>query len=1170
MSALPISLEDKYTLASGRIYLSGVQALVRLAMVQRERDLAAGLNTAGFISGYRGSPLGGFDQSLWKARKHLKEHHIHFTPGVNEELAVTAVWGSQQLGLFEGAKYDGVFAMWYGKGPGVDRAGDAMKHANAAGSSRHGGVLMLAGDDHACKSSTLPHQSEHAFDAAMIPVLYPTGVQEIIELGLHGFAMSRYSGCYVAFKVVSETVDASASINADPHSPKIILPEDFQLPEGGVNIRWPDAPMEQELRLQRDKVYAALAYARVNRLNRVTIDSPRPRLGIIASGKSYLDVLQALEDLGLDEKAAGEIGIRLCKAGMPWPLEPNGVREFARGLEEILVVEEKRQLIEYQLKEQLYNWRDSERPRVVGKYDEHGEWEVARSEWLLPAAGELTPAMVARVIARRIARFHTSPIIEARLKFIESKEAELARPRAKVARIPYFCSGCPHNTSTRVPEGSKALAGIGCHYLAIWIRPDETMTFTQMGGEGVPWVGVAPFTEMKHVFANLGDGTYFHSGLLAVRQAVASGVNITYKILFNDAVAMTGGQPVDGQLTVPQVTQQVLAEGAKRVVVVTDEPEKYATVTNLAPGTTVHHRDELDAIQRELREIPGTTVMVYDQTCAAEKRRRRKRGTFPDPQKRVVINELVCEGCGDCSVKSNCLSVVPVETEFGRKRAIDQSSCNKDYSCVKGFCPSFVTVEGGRLRKKRPVVSEVLAALPQPELPDLAKPYGILVTGVGGTGVVTIGQLLGMAAHLEGKGAAVLDMTGLAQKGGSVYSHIRIAKRPEDIHAVRIAAGEARAVLGCVMIVAASDEALAKMRAGHTRAVVNADVAPTGGFTKDPDLQVPTRGMADAIAEAVGPGAAEFVDATALATALMGDSIATNLFMVGYGWQQGLIPLNEASILQAIELNGAAVESNKRAFEWGRRAAVDLASVQRAATPPEARPESWRLSQTLAETIERRRQFLTSYQDAAYAKRYADFVGKVQDAEAFKAGGSTQLTSMVARYLFKLMAYKDEYEVARLYTQADFLKRVEAQFEGDYRLNLHLAPPLWAKNDPATGEPRKRAYGPWMLKAMGWLAKMKGLRGTAFDVFGYSAERRAERALVDAYRKTIEGLLEGLTAANVALAAEIAAIPEFIRGYGPVKERHLTEAKAREASLLAQWRDPSAASRGRIPIKAAA
>nr|MDQ3025879.1 indolepyruvate ferredoxin oxidoreductase family protein [Pseudomonadota bacterium] len=923
MSALPVSLEDKYTLASGRVYLNGTQALVRLAMMQRERDLAAGLNTAGFISGYRGSPLGGFDQALWKAKKHLKEHHIHFTPGVNEELAATAVWGSQQVGLFDGARYDGVYAMWYGKGPGVDRSGDVFKHANAAGTAKNGGVLLLAGDDHACKSSTLPHQSEHAFDAAMIPVLYPTGVQEIIDMGLHGFAMSRYSGCYVAFKVVSETVDSSASIVLTPDSPKILLPEDFELPSGGVNIRWPDAPMEQELRLQHDKIYAALAYARVNRLNRVTVDSPRPRLGIIASGKSYLDVLQALEDLGIDAKHAAEIGIRLYKVGMPWPLEPNGLREFAQGLEEILVVEEKRQVIEYQMKEQLYNWRHDVRPRVIGKYDEQGEWDVHRAEWLLPAAGELTPAMIARVIARRIGKFHTSPIIEARLKFIESKEAELARPRAKVARIPYFCSGCPHNTSTRVPEGSKALAGIGCHYMAIWIRPEETMTFTQMGGEGVPWIGIQPFTETKHVFANLGDGTYFHSGLLAVRAAAAANVNITYKILFNDAVAMTGGQPVDGALTVAMVTRQVLAEGVRKVVVVTDEPEKYRNVTDLAPGTTVHHRDDLDAVQRELREIEGVTVLVYDQTCAAEKRRRRKRGTFPDPQKRVVINELVCEGCGDCSVKSNCLSIVPVETEFGRKRAIDQSSCNKDYSCVKGFCPSFVTVEGGTLRKKRSVVEEVLGPLPLPALPELDRAYGILVTGIGGTGVVTIGAILGMAAHLEGKGAAVLDMAGLAQKGGSVYSHIRIATRPEDIHAVRIAAGDARLVLGCDMIVAASDEAIAKMQSGFTRAVINSDVAPTGEFTKDPDLRVPNPEMADAIREACGPGATDFVDATELATALMGDSIATNLFMVGYAWQKGLIPLGEGAILQAIDLNGAAIESNKRAFEWGRRAAVD-------------------------------------------------------------------------------------------------------------------------------------------------------------------------------------------------------------------------------------------------------
>ena len=1171
MSALPVSLEDKYALASGRIFLTGTQALVRLAMIQRERDLAAGLNTAGFISGYRGSPLGGFDQALWKAKDHLEAHHIHFVPGVNEELAATAVWGSQQVGLFPGAKYDGVFAMWYGKGPGVDRCGDVFKHANAAGSAKHGGALLVAGDDHACKSSTLPHQSEHAFDAAMVPVLYPTGVQEILELGVHGFAMSRYSGCYVAFKVVSETVDSSASIAVDASEPRIVLPEDFELPAGGLNIRWPDAPMEQEMRLQRDKIYAALAYCRANRLNRVTVDSPDARLGIIASGKSYLDVLQALEDLGIDARHAAELGIRLYKVGMPWPLEPNGVREFARGLEEILVVEEKRQLIEYQMKEQLYNWRDDVRPRVIGKYDEHGEWEVDRSGWLLPAAGELTPAMIARVIAARIGRFHTSPTIQARLKFLEAKEEALARPRPKVARIPYFCSGCPHNTSTRVPKGSMAMAGIGCHYMALWIRPEQTLTFTQMGGEGSPWIGMQPFTEMEHIFANMGDGTYYHSGLFSIRAAVDAKANMTYKILYNDAVAMTGGQPV-GPLTVPMITRQVAAEGVRMVVVVTDEPEKYRATTDFAPGVTVRHRDDLDAVQRELRETPGVTVLVYDQTCAAEKRRRRKRGTFPDPQKRVVINDLVCEGCGDCSVKSNCLSVVPVETEFGRKRAIDQSSCNKDFSCVKGFCPSFVTVEGGKLRKRKPAAREAAAGLPTPALPEIDRSYGILVTGVGGTGVVTIGALLGMAAHIEGKGVAVLDMAGLAQKGGSVYSHIRIARRPEDIHAVRIAAGEARVVLGCDMIVAASDEAIAKIQSGSTRAVINGDVAPTGDFTRNPDLEVPMQGMADAIREACGAEAVDFVDASELATARLGDSIATNLFMMGYAWQKGLIPLREASILEAIELNGAAVESNKAAFEWGRRAVVDLAAVQRAAGPSDARPESHRMSQSLDESIARRRAFLAAYQNEAYARRYVEFVEQVRSAEQSKVPGSTALTDAVARNLFKLMAYKDEYEVARLYTASDFLDRVKAQFEGDYELKLHLAPPLWAKKDPATGELRKNTYGPWMLRAMKLLARFKSLRGTPLDPFGHSEERRTERRLPDEYRKGVEELLQSLDAGRMELAVEIASIPSHIRGFGHVKMRNLREAKEREAHLLARWRESpdAAATRPAIPIRAAA
>ena len=1169
-----ITLDDKYALAHGRAFMNGTQALVRLPMMQRQRDLAAGLNTAGFISGYRGSPLGGYDQALWKAEKFLKKNHIFFTPGVNEELAATAVWGSQQVGLFEGAKYDGVFGIWYGKGPGVDRSGDVFKHANAAGSSKYGGVLLVAADDHACKSSTLPHQSEHIFDAAMIPVLYPTGVQEILDLGLHGFAMSRYSGLYVAFKCISDTVDASASVLIDPANPRIVLPEDFPMPEKGLSLRWPDAPLEQELRLQHDKIYAALAYCRVNKLNRVTIDCDKPRLGIIASGKSYLDTLQALEDLGIDERHAAEIGIRLMKVGMPWPLEPTGLREFAMGLDEILVVEEKRQLIEYQMKEQLYNWRDDVRPRVIGKYDEHGEWEMSRAAWLLPSAGELTPAMIARVIAKRIAKFYTSRIVEARVKFIADKEAALERPRARAIRVPTFCAGCPHNTSTVVPTGSKALAGIGCHYMATWIRPEQTMTFTQMGGEGVPWIGIQPFTETRHIFANLGDGTYYHSGLLAIRAAIAAKVNITYKILFNDAVAMTGGQPVDGPLTVPMITHQVASEGAGKIVVVTDEPEKYDGETNFAPGVTVFHRDELDAVQRELRDTPGTTVMIYDQTCAAEKRRRRKRGSYPDPAKRVVINELVCEGCGDCGKKSNCVSVSPVETEFGRKRSIDQSSCNKDYSCVKGFCPSFVTVEGGQLRKKKPLISQVLVALPEPILPALDVPYGILVTGVGGTGVVTIGALLGMAGHLEGLGIAVLDMTGLAQKGGSVYTHVRIAQKPDQIHAVRIAAGEADAVLGCDMIVSTSDEAIAKMQAGKTRGVVNSDVATTSEFTKNPDLHIPVTEMQDALREAmgenVGNSAVDFIDATALATALMGDAIFTNPFIMGYAWQKGLIPLGHASIMRAIELNGQAVEKNKQAFEWGRHAAVDLHSLQKIALPPDAKPESQRMSQSIEEMVDRRKKYLTAYQDAAYAKRYQSLVAKVRAMEAEKFPGKKALSAAVARYYFKLLAYKDEYEVARLYADGDFVKRVAEKFEGDYKLTFHLAPPIMSDIDAVTGEARKKVFGPWMMTAFGLIAKFKGLRGTAFDLFGYSEERKMERQLIEDYEKILTEILGNLSAQNYDIATDIASIPEHIRGFGHVKLQHVVDAKQREADLIEKFRHPVIGGLKEIRVKIAA
>ncbi|MBO1075069.1 indolepyruvate ferredoxin oxidoreductase family protein [Roseomonas marmotae] len=1160
------------TQASGpdpeRAYLSGIQALVRLPMLQRLRDAAAGLDTAGFISGYRGSPLGGLDQALWKAGKPLAEHRIHFQPGINEDLAATAVWGSQQVNLFPGAKHDGVFALWYGKGPGADRSVDVFKHANAAGTSRHGGVLAVVGDDHGAKSSSLPHQSDHVFAASMIPVLNPAGVQDLLDFGLHGWAMSRFSGCWVGLRALSDIVETSTGVILDPHRVETRLPLDFQMPPGGLSIRWPDPPLEQEYRLQHWKVYAAMAYARANHLNRVVIDSPQARFGIISSGKSYLDLLQALDALGIDERLAAKIGLRVYKVGMTWPLDGEGVRHFAEGLEEILVVEEKRQVIEYQLKEQLYNWREDVRPKVTGKYDEKGEWGLPGGDWQLPAAGELTPALIARVIARRIAPFHTSARIRECLDFLAAKEAALARPHPVVPRAPHYCSGCPHNTSTRVPEGSRALAGIGCHYMALWLNPDQTRTFSQMGGEGVPWIGQAPFTETRHVFANLGDGTYSHSGLLAIRQAVVAKVPITYKILVNDAVAMTGGQPVEGTLTVPQIVRQVAAEGVGRIVVVTDDPARHPA-SALPAGVPVRHRRDLDAVQRELRDDPGVSVLVYDQTCAAEKRRRRKRGLMPDPARRVVINDRVCEGCGDCSAKSNCMSVVPVETEFGRKRAIDQSSCNKDFSCLEGFCPSFVTVEGGRLRKGQAAApaGDDAAGLPEPPARPLGQPYGILVAGVGGTGVVTIGALLGTAAALEGKGVSVLDMAGLAQKGGPVWSHIRLAARQDMLHASRIASGEADLLLGCDIVVAVADESLSKLHSGTARAVVNRDFSVTSDFVRgfaaqartgdvatqrDPHFPVDT--LEEQITEAVGPGRADFIAGTRLATALQGDSIATNLFMVGYAYQKGLLPISASSLLRAIELNGAAVEMNKGAFHWGRRAALDLAAVERVAMPPEALPAHRRLSASLDEVIARRVTELTAYQDARYARRYADLVRRVREAEAARTPGRGELTEAVAKGHYKLLATKDEYEVARLYTQTGFLELLERSFEGDTRLVFHLAPPLWARIDPATGEPRKRAFGPWMLHALRVLARLRRLRGTAFDPFRFSEDRKLDRRLLAEYEHLVDELIATLHASNHALAVELASLPEQIRGYGPVRRRHAEHAKRQEARLLKEFR----------------
>ena len=1164
-----ITLDDKYTLDRGRAFMSGVQALVRLPMLQQQRDRAAGLDTAGFISGYRGSPLGTYDQSLWAAKKHLAEHRIVFQPGVNEELAATAVWGTQQLDLFPQTKrHDGVFGIWYGKGPGVDRCIDVFKHANMAGTARHGGVLAIAGDDHIAKSSTAAHQSDHVFKACGMPVFFPSTVQEILDHGLHAIALSRYAGVWSGMKTIQEVVESSSSVSVDPDRVDIVLPEDFQMPPGGLHIRWPDAPLEQEARLMDHKWYAALAYIRANRLNHNVVEGPNDRFGLIASGKAYNDLRQALHDLGLDDDTCRALGVRVHKVGVVWPLEASITRRFAQGLQEILVVEEKRQMIEYQLKEELYNWRADVRPNVLGKFDEPdgdqsgGEWSMPNpsQNWLLRAKADLTPSIIARAVARRLKRLgvpaDVAARMDARLRVIDAREQALAA-QAKTPvgeRTPWFCSGCPHNTSTRVPEGSRALAGIGCHYMATWMDRD-TVTFSQMGGEGVAWVGQAPFTTDAHVFANLGDGTYFHSGLLAIRQSIASGVNITYKILYNDAVAMTGGQRVgerpEGH-SVPQIMQTLVAEGVAKLVIVTDDPAKYAGVA-LAPGVTVHHRDELDAIQRQFRALKGTTAIIYDQTCATEKRRRRKRGLMADPAKRVVINEAVCEGCGDCSVQSNCLSVEPVETEFGRKRRINQNSCNKDFSCVKGFCPSFVTVEGGQLRKPQRQKKGDLAALPplpEPALPVAESAWGIVVAGVGGTGVITIGQILGMAAHLEGKGVVTQDAAGLAQKGGATWSHIQIANRPEAIFTTKVDTAQADLVIACDPLVAAQRPTLATMQPGRTWVALNRHGTPTASLVRNPDWQFPEAGCDSALEQAVGAQGLGACDAEQAATELLGDSIYANPLLLGYAWQHGRIPLGRAAILRAMELNGVQVAANQAAFEWGRRCAHDPSGVRSLFAAQKVIQIVRRPS--LDETIARRAEFLSAYQDAAYAEQYRAFVARVREAEAPLS--STRLTEAVAQGLFKLMAYKDEYEVARLHADAAFAAKIGEMFEGEVKLVHHFAPPILGRTD-AQGRPVKQAFGPWMHKALPWLAKLKFLRGTAFDPFGRTEERRTERALIQQYRASVEALLARLSKERLDTAVEIARLPLEIRGFGHVKAANLEKVRAKWLALMGAWRD---------------
>ena len=1154
MTLKNVTLDDKYDLSQSRVFVTGYQALIRACLMQQERDRLAGLNTAGYVSGYRGSPLGGLDQQFMRAKAALDKHNVLFQSGLNEDLAATAIWGTQQAELRGEGKYDGVFGMWYGKGPGVDRTGDVFRHANFAGSSKNGGVLALMGDDHTAESSTTAHQSEFHFVDVMIPILNPAGVQEFIDYALYGWAMSRFCGSWVALKCMHETVESTGVVEAGLDSLKIVIPGDdeFKMPPGGLNIRLVDGILDMEARLHDYKRDAMLAFVHANKLNKIiTSGGPNARIGIVTVGKSYLDVRQALDQLGIDEVKCNDLGIRLFKIGCPWPISRAELRDFAKGLELIIVVEEKRSLIEVQVREELYGIANP--PVVIGKRDE-------KEEWLFPVKGALDPHDIAIAVGERVLkRAHNDELANcvSRLKQAQSAVAAMSDVSA---RTPYFCSGCPHNSSTVVPQGMRAYAGIGCHFMSQWMDRN-TLGWTHMGGEGANWIGEAPFSKRKHVFQNLGDGTYNHSGYLAIRASAAAGVNVTYKILFNDAVAMTGGQRNDGGLTVPIIARQVAAEGAKKIVVVTDEPWKYPKNTEWPAGLTIHHRDELMAVQTGLADVPGLSVLIYDQTCAAEKRRRRKRGQFPDPDKRVVINELVCEGCGDCGVQSNCVSVQPLETEWGRKRRIDQSSCNKDFSCLKGFCPSFVTVEGAQLKRGKAIEAPAdLPALPEPAHPAIAQTYSIIVTGVGGTGIVTIGGVLGMAAHLEGKGVGIIDQAGLAQKGGAVYSHIRIANKPEDIRAIRVAAGECDLVLGGDMVVVGNKKVLSTAKLGGTTMVINtAEILP-GDFTRNADFSLPTERLKRAIRTAAGAEKTNFVDATRLATALLGNSIGANIFLVGYAYQLGALPLSAESIERAIELNGEAVPMNLAAFQFGRRAAFDPASVEALIKPaPDATTDARHLSQSFEEMLARRVEFFTAYQNEKYAARYKTFVALAQATEAKQAPGKSGFAEAVARYLFKLMAYKDEYEVARLYAETSFLTRVKNEVAGDkLTLKFHLAPPLFAKKDPVTGVAKKMTFGPWMLPVFRALAKFRFLRGTPLDIFGYSEERRTERQLIADYETLLGEVMGKLTPENHALAVGLAAIPEKIRGFGHVKARHLVAAKADEAALLEQFRSGTA------------
>ncbi len=1135
------TLDDRYDRPSGRVWLTGLQALVRLLLEQRRRDRARGLRTAGFVSGYRGSPLAGFDLELQRARKWLGAEDIRFQPAVNEALAATAVMGTQGVETEGTALYDGVFGMWYGKGPGLDWAGDAIEHANAYGTSPHGGVLAVVGDDHGAVSSSMAHQSDLTLASWSVPVLHPAGIADYLPFGLYGWALSRFSGAWVALKAIAETVEGGTSLVLPGTFPEFATPADFEPPAGGLHFRWQDPPgaaIEERL---VHKLRAAEAFARANPLiDRLVVPAEHARLGIVTVGKAHGDVMEALRLLGFEEpREIAALGIRIYKVGQSFPLEPTRILAFARGLETLLVVEEKRAFVETRIRELLYPLPDARRPQVLGKTDRDGRD-------LLPAFGELRPHRVAPLLAREIGRIQPALDLRARLARLE----ETAPAPADVRRIPWFCPGCPHSTSTRLPGGSRAFAGIGCHIMATWMDRD-TAGITHMGGEGATWVGIAPFVRRPHMFQNLGDGTYYHSGLLAIRQAVAAGLRITYRILFNDAVAMTGGQSVDGPLDVPTIARQVRNEGVEKIVVVSEDPARIPTA-GLPAGVAVHPRSRLARVQEELREYPGVSVLIYDQTCAAEKRRRRKRGEYPDPARRAFVNELVCEGCGDCTRRSNCLAVVPVETEFGTKRQVDQSACNKDFTCIEGFCPSFVTVEGGRPRRGRglagPEIEARLAALPEPEVPPVEGRHDILVTGVGGTGVLTIGAILGMAAHLEGRPVSVLDFTGLAQKGGAVLSHVRIGAPGRELHQARVEPGEAATVLACDLVVAVSPDALRTIRRGHTRVIANARVLPTADTLRDPGFRIDTDRLLDRLRRRAGDSRVAALDAQALAEAVTGDAIAANMLLLGYAFQLGAVPVSRRAIERAIALNGVAVEANLRAFAVGRLAATDETFLARALGPAPEQPRG------LDALLAHRRAHLAAWGGERVAADYEAFVRRVAEAERRLVGrGPLQLAEAVAEALHHLTAVKDEYEVARLFTDGRFEERLREAFEGDVRIRYHMAPPLLAFLKDGEGRPRKLAFGPWLRPLLAVLARLRFLRGTALDPFGRTRERRRERALLAEYRETIEALLPRLDLANHEHAVALARLPLGVRGFGHVRLEAMDRYAVARQELLARF-----------------